>query len=222
MKIIALRKKIITNLSVSGALLGVLGLIFFYNSHEEDTLRNEAERVQMEVQNIREQAAELQTKMAESEKYQKTWNNISSNKKFVGNLKFDDVNNKLNALAYKYALSKLVIKMTIPEIVNQGQLRRSTVDVAVSTVNLTFEAVDDLTALSFVTDLVGSVSGYIVISNFGIKKTRKYTDQDLINISTGKGDGAVDTKVDFYWYFYKPKNADNQADKQSDQTNQDY
>lgn len=220
MKIIALRKKIITNLSVSGALLGIVGLIFFYDFHKKEAMRLEAEEVQMEVSNIRSQAAELQNKIAESTKYQEVWKNISANKKFVGNLKFDDVNAKINTLAEKYLLSQPVIKMTIPEPLNQGILNRSTVNIAVSSVNLTFEAIDDLRVLSFVADLMNSVHGYIVISNFEIKKTKKYSDQDLVEISTGKNSGAIQTTIDFYWYFFKPKDDEKSKIIQPIQSNQ--
>lgn len=206
MKLVTLRKKIIRNISISGALLIVFGLVVFYDSHKKKSIRLEAEKFEIETSEIKSRSEELQNKISEAKKYQEAWKTISANRKFIGNLKFDEINYRINSLAEKYLISKPSIKMTTPEnITNSGLLERSTVTVASSTVNLSFTAINDIKAIAFITEFVNSAPGYIIISSFEIKKTKKYDDKDLIQISSGARSGAIDAKVEFYWYFYKQK-----------------
>jgi len=205
MKLLILRKKIITNSSISGVLVILLGLIIAYDIHKKQTTREEAQRVETETANIRNKSVELQNKVAEAKKYQEVWKTISTTKKFVGTLRIDDVTSKIDTLAEKYQIEKPAIKMTIPEELTNGIFKRSTINITVSTATLTYDAVNDVKAIAFISEFVQSVPGYVVIANFEMKKTKKYTDQDLIQLSSGKGSGAISAKVDFFWYIYKQK-----------------
>ncbi len=205
MKLLILRKKIIRNSSISAVLVIALALVIMYDSHKKKSEQTEAQRLQNETASIRSKSIELQNKIAEAKKYQEVWKTISSNKKFVGTLKIDDVIAKIDLLAEKYSIEKPAIKMTIPEELSNGIFKRSTILINVSTATLTFDAVNDVKAVAFVSEFIESVPGYVVIANFDIKRTKKYTDQDLIQLSSGKGSGAITAKVDFFWYLYKQK-----------------
>ncbi len=205
MKILILRKRIITNSSISGILIIILGLTFAYDIHKKQVTREEAQRIEAETASIRGKSVELQNKVTEAKKYQEIWKTIRPNKKFVGSLRIDDVTAKIDALAEKYGIEKPAIKMTIPEELTNGVFKRSTVNITVSTATLTYDAVNDVKAIAFISEFIQSVPGYAIIANFDMKKTKKYTDQDLLQISTGKGSGAITVKVDFFWYLYKQK-----------------
>jgi len=205
MKLLILRKKIITNAALSVILITLLALVIIYDSHKKKVARDEAQRVERETAKIRSKSVELQNKVAEAKKYEAVWKTIPNQRKFIGIPKIDDVIEKIDVLAEKYAIEKPAIKMTVPEELTNEIFKRSTIGVNVSTATLTFDALSDVKAISFITEFVHSVPGYIIIVNFDIKRTRKYNDQDLIQLSIGKGSGAVTGKVDFFWYLYKSK-----------------
>lgn len=205
MKILKLRKKITTNLCVSGLLLAALGSIIYYDIHRDKSVQLQSEQLQMETSMLKEKYIDLENKAAEVKKYQEAWKNIVSSKKTVGNIKMDEINDKLNQIAEKYSIIKPAIKIILPEDIDTGIFNRSTVTVAVSSATLTFESINDVKALSFVSEFINSIPGYAVITGLELKKSKKYTEQDLVDISAGKGSGAVIAKVDFYWYIYKPK-----------------
>lgn len=206
MKLISIRKKIITNLSVSGFVIAALAVVIAYDSHLKKSKREEAEKVEMEASQIKNQSLELQNKVLEATKYQEIWKTISSNRKvLVKNLKIDDVNSIINNLADKHNIMKPAIKMTIPEELNGGIFQRSTVLVTSSSVTLTFSALNDTKAIAFISELANSAPGYILISSFEMTKSKDYSDQDLIQISSGNGIGVVLVKADFHWYMYKEK-----------------
>ncbi len=207
MKLLKLRKKIITNLVVSGFLLVIFGSTIYYNVLQKKSAQDQAAVVQSEISTINDKYAELENKAAEIKKYQEAWKNISSSKKVIGNIKMDDINAKLNLVADKYSIIKPAIKVILPEDISSGIFNRSTVTIALSTANLTFEAINDVKALSFISEFINSIQGYAVITNLELRKSKKYTEQDLVAISSGKGQGAISAKVDFYWYIYKPKAA---------------
>lgn len=208
MKLISIRKKIITNALVSALLIIALGAVIVYDSHRKKATREEAEKVEEETLKIKDRSAELQNKILEARKYQEIWKTISSNRKVISNLKIDDINSMISKIADKYSITKPAIKMTIPEEMRGGIFQRSTVSVASSTATLTFNSLNDIKALAFISELVDSAPGYIIISSFEMKKGKKYSDQDLIQISSGNGAGAVNVKVDFFWYLYKDKSFD--------------
>lgn len=205
MKVTNLRKQIINNLTISGVLLLVLGGIIYYNVNRNKISFNKAEEIQSETAQIKSRSIELQNKVIEAKKYQEAWKILTPNQKIINNIKMDEVNSKLNTIANKYSIIKPAIKVILPEDLHEGIFRRSSVLVAVSTTNLTFEAANDVRAISFLTEFLNSLQGYAILTNLEIKKSRQYSSQDLIQLSVGKGNGAVSVKADFYWYIYKPK-----------------
>lgn len=207
MKIINLRKKIITNSIICASLSLILAMVFFYDSYNKQMIEKDVQKIQSEINSIKQRTIDLQNKVSEAKKYQDIWKTISNNKKFIGSIKIDEVTSRIDALAEKYSIEKPAIKMTIPEDLPTGVFNRQTVNINVSNSTITFDAVNDTKAIAFVSEFAESVPGYIVITNFELRKTKKYNEQDLISISTGKPSGAVSAKVDFFWYMYKAKNA---------------
>ncbi len=216
MKIPNLRKRIYTNLSISAILLGIFLSIIYYQSYRKKTSEDEAKKVESDINDIKSKTNQIKNKILEAKKYQEIWGSISENKKFIGSLKIDDVTSRIDSLAEKYSIEKPAIRMTIPEEMSGSIFKRSTVLVTASQGNLSFEAVNDLKAIGFISELVRSAPGYIVISNFEIRRNKKYSEQDLIKLSSGQPSGAVIARADFYWYIYKPlQNEDSQQGNRS-------
>ncbi len=212
MKIPNLRKRIYSNLSISAVLLGIFLSIVYYQSYKKKTSEDETKKVESEINDIKNRTSQIKNKILEAKKYQELWSNISENKKFIGSLKIDDVTSRIDSLAEKYSIEKPAIRMTIPEELGGSLFKRSTVAVTASQGNISFEAVNDLKAIGFISELVRTAPGYIIISNFELRRNKKYTEQDLIKLSSGEPSGAVIARADFYWYIYKP--VQNEASQQ--------
>ena len=209
MKILILRKKNIISFSISGILILICATGVFYTFHQQDALKGKIEAIGSEASKIRTEAADLESKTTELKKYKKLWSNLADNRKITTGIKIDDVNMKLAALAEKYAITNQVVKLTLPETMKGNLFERSTITVFSTTGNLNFQAVNDVKALSFVEEFMNSLAGYAVVTGIQIKKGDKsYTNEELIAISTGKGVGLINGKVDFVWYAFRKKDTE--------------
>jgi hypothetical protein len=125
----------------------------------------------------------------------------------------DEVNANLAAIAEKYTISNPVIKVALPETMKDGLFKRATVNILLTTVNLSFSAVNDIKALAFISEFLDSLPGYVIVTNLDLRKGKQYTEKDLVDISTGKSFGAITGRVDFTWYVYKKKDEPKIEDK---------
>lgn len=217
MKTSELRKKIIINFSTSIGLMLVFSAIFSYNSNQEDKFTATINKLKSETSTIQSQAAELRSKTSDIRKYKTILEKMSENKKSTAGIKMDDFNSKLNYFATTYRIFSPAVKVALPENLKDGLFQRTTIDVFFTTVNLSFDALDDVAAISFVSNLTSSLPGTIVVSNFEMKKSKDYSEQDFVAITSGTAKGNISGKLDFYWYAYKDKEANesNKEDKSS-------
>ncbi len=208
MKILHLRKKNILNFSITGVLLVIFSGVIFYNIHQRNSLLSNVDKIKSETLQIQSETTDLESKAIELSKYKELWTQINENKKITNGIKMDEVNAKMSLLAEKYSILPPSIKVTLPETLKGGLFERDTITVLLSTVNLSFSAANDIKALSFISEFVESLPGYTVITNLQVKKNKDYTNQDLIDLSSGKNSGTVSGVVDFYWYAFKIKESD--------------
>ena len=209
MKILILRKKNIINFSISGALVLTCAAGVFYTFRQKNTLKDKIEVIGSEASKMRTEAADLESKTTELEKYKKLWSNLTDNRKITAGIKMDDINSKLAILTEKYSITNQIIKVTLPETMKGGLFERSTITVASTTGSLNFQAVNDVKALSFIEEFINSFPGYVIVTGAQIRKGDKnYTTEDLVAISTGKGVGLINAKVDFVWYAFRGKDAE--------------
>lgn len=205
MKIIELRKKIIINSSISGVALLVFCGTLFYNVHQSTQVQKRVDEMRNETNRIQGKTTELQSKIMDIKKYMSIWTNMADNKKSTSGIKMDDVNLLLNTIGTKYDIGDRSIKVALPEAMGDGTFNATTITVLSTTVNLTFTALSDVKALLFISEFANSLPGYVIISNFEIKKEKDYTNEDLVAISTGKSSGKVIGSVSFYWYAFRAK-----------------
>jgi hypothetical protein len=209
MKISILRKKNIISFSISGFLALICATGVFYTFRQKDELKVKIETIDNETSKIRNDSADIESKTTELKKYKKLWNNITDNRKITAGIKMDDINAKLAAFAERYAITNQIIKVTLPETMKGDLFERSTITVISANGNLNFQAVNDVKALSFIEEFINSFPGYVVVTGVQIKKGDKnYTADDLIAISTGKGVGLINAKVDFVWYAFRNKDTE--------------
>ncbi len=203
MRIPDLRKKIITNFSIAFILLiFAIGIINFYLT-QESVVTTVVKKINGEIDQIKNETASLESKSAEIAKYTEIWQNLSENKTVATGIKIDDFNAKLSSTAAKHSISNVNLKISLPEAFKDGIFKRDTVDVMLSTVNMTFIALNDIKALAFVNELVTSIQGYPVITFFELRKAKDYSAEDFKNMAAGKEVGIVSAKIDFSWYIYK-------------------
>ncbi len=205
MKIELLRKKNIINFSSSLLLLSAFVASVIYSSYKNQDLSRKIEDLKSETSQIISQTQELQSKTMELKRYKTLWPTLTENKKNTAGIKMDDVNAKLAAMAEKYTIINPAIKVSLPENLSGGLFERSRINVLFTTINLNFEAVDDARALGFLADFSASLPGYAVLNRMDIVRSKEYTNQDLVQISVGKGGGAIKSSVDISWYAFKEK-----------------
>jgi hypothetical protein len=209
MKILILRKKNIISFSISGVLVLICAAGAFYTFRQKNTLKDKIEAIGSEASKIRSEASDLESKTTELKKYKKLWSSLTDNRKITTGIKMDDINSKLATLAEKYAITNQTIKVTLPETMKGSLFERSTITVTSATGSLNFQALNDVKALSFIEEFINSFPGYVVVTGAQIRKGDKnYTTEDLITISTGKGVGLINAKVDFVWYAFRGKDAE--------------
>jgi hypothetical protein len=219
MRIPDLRKKIIINLSISGVLfVAFAGVVNFY-FHQETNVQEKVAKINSEISQIQNQTSELENKTAEVAKYTTIWKGMSPNRIAASGIKLDEFNTKLTAVSEKYSITNVNLKISVPEVLNEGIFKRESVEILFSPVSITFNALSDIRAISFLNEFIESLQGYPVVTSFELKKTKDYADQDLENISSGKGVGVVSGKIDFFWYVLKESQAAIDAKKAKNNDN---
>jgi hypothetical protein len=205
MKITYLKKRIIKSFSIAAGLLALAACFFYYRVSQDAKSKKLINNIKSQTSEIESEIESLTSKMQEVKKYKEIWVSISENKKSVIGIKIDNINLKIEQLSPKYNISQANIKVSFPENLKDGVFNISSSDLVSSVVNLTFNSITDTDALMFISDLFQSLPGYIVINRLSISKTRNYTNEDLLKISSGTATGAIQCNLDFFWYVYKPK-----------------
>lgn len=195
----------IISFSVLLLLIVSFGLITFYSIRQQETIKAQIDKIKTEAIETREQATQIQNKAIEVKKYKELWKNLSDQKKDINGIKIDALNDTIDKVSSKYDISSLKLTATLPENLKGGVFDRGTVTVALTTVNLEFDAPSDDRVIAFATDLTKLITGRAIITNLEIKKIRPYTTQELISLSTKKSYGTIHAKINFVWYGYKPK-----------------
>lgn len=205
MKISSIRNKIIINFSASVIILITIGYGVSYALEKQQALQKQIDNIKREEMEIKDQSSKLQSKTEEIKKYRGIWKTLTEEQKDTGGIKMEEINEKLNSLATKYNIYNQAIKVTLPTALKGGIFDRKTLDVVYSEVNLGFTTYSDVDAINFISELLTSLTGRTIVTSFEIKKQKSYSAQDFVDISTNKNLGAMNCKIDFYWYAFKEK-----------------
>lgn len=205
MKTQQLRRKIAINFIASAALLAAAAIVAFYISNKQKYSDQEIDQIHREASIIRGQTQELESQTNQARKYKETWKTLSDNKKSTRGIKMDDVNKIIGNLTEKYNLYSPSIQVVLPENLDAGVFQRKTINVSYSSGTLSFDALSDVKALAFISEFFNKLPGYTVISSIEMTKSRKYTQEDFINISLGKNPSILKVKVLFAWYIFHEK-----------------
>ena len=205
MKTQKLRRNIIINLSASLALMLIAASIIFYTFEHTANSDTEIAKIRSTAIEIKSQARELESKTNDAKKYKEVWKTIGDNRKSTQVIKMEEVNAILDSLAEKYTISNYNLQVVLPENLNSGIFNRKTLDVTYTSGTMSFDALSDVRALSFIIEFFNKLPGYPIITNIEFGKTQPYNNLDLVNISLGKNAAAVKAKISFSWYTFKEK-----------------
>ncbi len=205
MKIQKLRKTLIANLVIALILFISLIAIIFYLKNLEDSQNQELKNIQMQTVDIIVKTSEIESKMIDIRKYREIWNLIGENKKIIRNVKIEEINKILDDVAKTHNILGPKIQLTMPQKINNGNIKKKSFDVFYSSGILEFVAFDDVLAVEFIEDFSKNMPGYLVITLFEIEKVKDYSMQDLSEISKGTKIGAIKAKINFIWYNYRGK-----------------
>lgn len=203
MKIQILKKRIIKNFLVAGVFTIIFSSTFYFYHSKKSGVESKISAINEETSQFNIELADLQSKTAEIKKYKDLWQTIPANKKNTEGIKIDEINAKLTSIANKYGISNPKIKLSLPEIIKAGVFDLKTANVMITTASINFTAINDIKATMFANEFLNSLQGYQVVTSFNISKTKEYTLQELLDVSTGRSSGAVNGKIDFFWYVYK-------------------
>jgi len=200
MKITRLRRNIIINLSASIILLVMAISILFYISQTTSNSESTIAKIHASTAEVKNNARDLESQTNDARKYKEIWKTLSENKKNTQGIKMEEVNSKLDSIAEKYNITNKTLQILLPENLDSGVFNRKTITISYAAGTLAFDALSDVRAINFINDFFNNLSGYVIITNIELNKSKAYSDEDLINISLGKNSGAIKVKISFAWY----------------------
>ena len=72
--------------------------------------------------------------------------------------------------------------------------------------SITFEALTDKLAVDFLRDFINLLPGYVIVNNLELRRgAESYGDDALVKISNGEFLNLVSGKIDFSWYYIRPR-----------------
>lgn len=205
MKISDIKSRIIAKGIITAVLLIILAGLTFYTLQLENSGDQEASKIKREISSSNQKAKEYESQVSETRKYRKIWLTVPENQKSTEGINVDKMNESLKYLASKYNISDQNIKLDVPQKLQNNMFNGKTIEVFHSPATLTFRSIDDVRALQFLAEFLQEMIGYTVVTNVSITKSRDYSDQDLIALSSGKNIHGIDVRIEFIWYFYRAK-----------------
>lgn len=203
-----IKRKIIFGLLVSIGLTVIISIIWFYYSDLKKTSDMQLNQIVNYIANLKNKTSDIELKVNDAKKYKQIWRNTKeSQRKFEG-ANINQINEDFTQLSEKYNIINPTIKISVPEVLKGGIFDRSTIDASLSTISISYDALTDVKAIAFIREFIDDLPGYVVISEFSVKKNLEsgFSNTDLVNISLGKFISGVSTKVELSWYILKKKN----------------
>ena len=163
--------------------------------------------IKNQIDDLKKKSSDIKKMVQDATRFKLLWKQTDVRKKNFTEIKIASINEQFVALTKKYNISKPVINISVPEALDGGVWATKSLGVNLINFNITFEALTDVMAMDFLSDFINSLPSYVIINNFEIKKPTKggYSDDGLIKISNGEFSGLVIGKIDFSWYYLKPK-----------------
>ena len=180
MQIISLRKKIAKNSIILLILLSALGLCLYYKSDRESTLIVEIDKIRTDINNANKEISRINNSVNESQKYLDLWKSLPAAYRATKNIRPEEIYNKAETLGKKYYVSSLDVKTSSPETIDSGIFQRNTIDTFYMKINMSFNAISDIYAISYIADFMSAIPGRIVLSQLNISNSKRYIDRKSV------------------------------------------
>ena len=172
------------------------------NYHDADKLN-----IKNQIDDLIKKSADIEAMVNDAKRFKLLWEKTDEKKKQFIEIKISSVNDDFVSLVKKYNISKPSINISVPEVLSEGVWRTQELDVNLINFSITFDALSDKVAIDFIYEFTNKLPGYIIVNNFELKKSVKegYSEDDLIKISSGEFLGVISSKINFSWYYLRPK-----------------
>lgn len=204
MKISALKRTIVINSIILVVSIVIFICCIFFSIYQIKSSSEQANKINSETDLIKSKTQSIIGKSSQAKKYKDLYTQISKEKRtnFSG-IKMDEINIKLKTIGDKYNITSREIKIAVPENLKDEPFKIKSFSVLLTTVTLNFRAYTDDRVFLFVREFLKSLNGFTILTIFDIRKDKEYSEDNLVNISAGSGNGNIIAKVEFYWYAFK-------------------
>jgi cell division protein FtsL len=205
-KVSHLKHQSILGFSTTAILIIILIVFNAYQKSNEKTSRIRVNKLEAQIADLKNKSADIEKKIKNAKGYKRLWDKASDNKKNFSGIDISDINRTFSILSEKYNIISPSINISVPESLKDGIYDRQALEVNLIKCTMSFSSIRDDVAMAFINNFINTLSGYVIITGLDIKKTKEsYSNEDLINISTGDVSGSIKSTVNFSWYFLKRK-----------------
>lgn len=206
-KVSVLKHRIILSSITAGVLVLILLALNIYSGSVSTKDQDKIRVLRVQISDLKSKSADIEAKINDAKKYKQLWDKADAKRKNFSGIKINDITNTFSNLADQYNIVTPNINLSLPEVLKTGIFDRQVLEVNLINCTITFSALNDSIAMSFINSFFDTLPGYVVVNDLSITKTKKdnYSDSELVDISTGKITGSTSGKVSFSWYFLKRK-----------------
>lgn len=201
------KKKTTIQSAIAGAVVAVLGGLYFLADSMATDSGFELAQAQGEVIGIASQIAELERKhqIVKSSllKYQEYNRHLQNGDYAIGR---EIAFNNLKILNDRYRIMKLMLGIpNDPTSLTDEKFQKKTLETKATDVNLTMSAFSDLHIFSFLSDMKGGLPGFFKYDEFSLQRDRRVTLDVLAEMSRGEKSSLVSCSLKGTWYGIFPK-----------------
>lgn len=201
------KKKTTIQSAIAGAVVAVLGGIYFFADSLATDSSLELAQAQGEAIGIASQIAELERK------HQIVKSSLLKFQEYDRHLKNGDYAisreiafNNLKILNDRYRIMKLMLGIpNDPTSLTDEKFQKKTLEAKATEVNLTMSAYSDLHVFSFLNDMKTGLPGFFKYDEFSMQRERRVTLDMLAELSRGEKSSVVSCSLKGTWYGIFPK-----------------
>lgn len=205
MQISKIKQKIAVSAFISVVLVSIIGFSAYYITGFIKQSELKIRQINIATSNFKQESFKLESQAAEFKKYSQIWSELKPLKRKVEGIKSDKVNKSVSDIAKKYSIRNVDVKLNLPKELKNEVFNRSTIRVFYTLITIDFVSLTDINAMKFIYEFLSTLSGQKIISSISIKKEKDYSNSDFSQISVGKSEGNIYTKVNIHWYAYEDK-----------------
>lgn len=197
---------IVFNLSLVTALIAIFVGISIFIFNLNNIALKKIVTINLQINQINVENKKNNNRLLNIIKYEKKWSQLPDKYKSTQIIRSNQVNQIISKVSQKYHIKDVSFTMDVPSKLSTSKFKKDSVEVYLTSGNMSFEASDDVKAMSFIKDFFSTLPGNIVIENISLTKPSNYSNNDYVAISKNGYLSKIRARVKFYWYSNKDKN----------------